>query len=268
MTPTRWLPLGLLLTILTFSNHAKAEDRVQVLNVDPTTKEVSVTYDAKMRWAPRDSICFFTDKKTTVCGVVTLATEESLKVSVKDGDITFDRGAWVVLRRLNRTSASVSSSALIEQQTESKTHDISLGIATGGNYFFPMAHLQQALDKNFSIGLMPMFVDYSVDGASVTAWGAFATLNYYYTHFPFRGFYGSLGGGFYNIHASIGSSAETHTQGAAQATVSWRGRASWELGLDIGVSAGVQYVFPVQNTLTNNFSGLLPLVLVSLGYPF
>lgn len=266
MKTAKWIQLVLLFGVI--GSTAFADDKVQVLSVDQHNKLVTVTYDPKMRWAPRDSLCLFTQQKTTVCGTISTASQNELQIQAKDGEINFERGAWVTLRRLNRSNASLSSTELIEQQTDSKTHDIAIGIATGFNYFFPTLHLQQAVDKNISIGLMPLFVDYSVDTSNVTAWGAFATVSYYYTHFPFRGFYGTLGGGFYDIHASVGSSSESHTQGAAQATISWRGRASWELGLDIGVSAGVQYVFPVQRTLTTDFSGLLPLLMVSLGYPF
>jgi hypothetical protein len=260
-------PWLLALTLICGAVYAD-NNRVQVLSVDEHHKQVDVSYDPKMRWAPNDGLCIFDSNRSSICGTVTVATKDTLKIEINDGEVRFQRGAWVVLRKLSRPLASLNSSELLEQSEERKTHDVALGVATGFNYFFPTLQLQQALNKDFSIGIMPLYVNYSTDGSSVTAFGGFATASYYYTHFPFRGFYGQIGAGFYSINATVGSSSESHGQPAFLGTLNWRGRASWELGLDIGVSLGLQYVVPVARTLTNDFSGVLPLLMVSLGLPF
>jgi hypothetical protein len=263
-----FLSLGLLVSGLWCAIAQADNNRVQVLSVDEKNRAVEVSYDPKMRWAPNDSLCIFNSNRSSLCGIVKVATQDSLTIGINDGEVNVQRGSWVVLRKLTRPLASLNSTELLEQSEERRTHDIALGIATGFNYFFPTLHFQQAINKDFSVGLMPLYVNYSSDGSSVSAWGGFATASYYYTHFPFRGFYGTVGAGFYSISASVGNSSESHTQGAFLGTMNWRGRASWELGLDIGVSLGLQYVLPVTRTLTNDFSGLLPLLMVSLGFPF
>ena len=60
---------------------------------------------------------------------------------------------------------------------------------------------------------------------------------------------------------------------SGEATVGWRGKAHWALGIDIGVAAGFQYVaedstFASAVATANDFHGILPLFQLSLGYSF
>jgi hypothetical protein len=242
--------------------------RTMVLN--SSGDDVSLSYDPHTRWAPNDTVCGFEENRKVFCGMITQISSQKLDVHMDQKEGSLSRGMWLTLRPLSRAVAAQTTEELVEQtNSETKTHDIALGMSAGINYFFPEAHLQLALGRAFSIGIEPVYVSYSDTQTNVSAYGGFLTAAYYITHFPFRGFYAEGGVGLYSITASqVGQVSTKTTQPAASLTLNWRGRASWELGLDIGVGVGIQYVVPAPGALTQAFSGVLPLFQVCLGFPF
>ena len=242
---------------------------VKVLSVDARTRQITIAYDSVSRWSPSDELCVFRGRAKVTCGTVTEASLSRVWIRVASRD-QVHVGDWVTLRPSSRAPAAESSEDMIEKYNESPSNDISAGLTAGFNYFFPMVAYQRKIGDNFALGLMPMYVNFDTSGSTVKAWGGFLTASYYYTHFPFRGLSFEAGGGFYSIQSQVGNNlGSNYTQPAGMAQVQWRGRASWELGLDIGVGAGVQYLFqPSTPIAQNNFSGLLPMFTLSLGYSF
>src|SRR5262249_45179098 len=142
----------------------------------------------------------------------------------------------------------------------------------GFSYYYPVINAQYALTKDISIGIEPMFASYGhndgLTSSSISAVGAYVTGSYYYTHSCFRGLIFSGGLGLINISGSAGPVTDKSTAIAMRGTVGWRGKALWDLGLDIGVEGGLQYIGYSSSTLNITFSGILPMVTAFVGYSF
>jgi hypothetical protein len=268
MQKTNVLILAVVITVF-FGRVGFAAGRNLVVDVNPKTEEVSLTYDRNTRWAPNDSLCAFVQTRKLFCGLVIRATPAKIDVRIDQKETVVAKGTWVTLRLVARKVASETTTSVVDESNrDNKPFDVSLGLSAGFNYYFPMAQLQVALDREFSLGIEPLYVNYSEGSANVVAFGGFLTAAYYITHFPFRGFFLEGGLGLYDINASVSGNSDVHVQGAFKATMNWRGRAAWELGLDIGVGVGFQYIIPVDRSFTSAFSGVLPLFQVVIGYPF
>lgn len=148
--------------------------------------------------------------------------------------------------------------------------NLSGGISAGLSSFFPMLHLQKSIGSYFSIGLLPSFSSTSANNTSVSALGALLTFNYYGNEY-FRGFWGQFGVGAYKYSATTvlttGTTAEASTSLAFLATAGWRGY--WDLGLNVGVGAGLQYVQDANFTAINIESdNVQPVIVLDVGVNF
>jgi hypothetical protein len=242
---------------------ANAVDRV----LSVSGRSISVSNSARSTWAADDSVCLYQSRVAVACGQVERVGDADLRILAETAP-RVAVGDRVYLRPNVRHPASSSVTEVYEDIEPSKIADFSAGVAVGPNYFYPTAHIQFALGRQISIGVMPIFVNYDQKNTNVRAYGGFATLNYYLTHSTFRGLYFQGGGGFYNITNTVGTTQETLSPGAVMGSVQWRGRALWGLGLDIGVGAGAQYVFKGAQTVTSSFKGFLPMFTAFLGYSF
>jgi len=143
---------------------------------------------------------------------------------------------------------------------------LSGGISAGFTFFYPMIHFQRALGSYVSLGLMPIYFKAAGSTTSVGAFGGYLTFNYYGNEY-FRGFWTQLGVGAYKFSASNSTLEERSTSIAAFGTIGWRGY--WDLGLNVGVGAGLQYVQDPKFTVTTvNAVNFQPVLVLDVGVNF
>lgn len=142
------------------------------------------------------------------------------------------------------------------------TSNVTLGVT----YIFPMAQYQQALNDNFTAGVMASILSTPVSNGSLSGVGGYFTLNAYSIE-PFHGAYVQLGVGIYSLDGNVNNQNTNYASLAGIGNVGWRWL--WESGLNFGFGVGVQYLFqpkPSGNAL--DFGGLLPSVAMDLGFAF
>ncbi len=150
--------------------------------------------------------------------------------------------------------------------------NLSGGIHAGLSSFFPMLNLQKSIGSYVAIGLMPVFSQTSTTATSVTALGAMLTFNYYNNEY-FRGFWTQVGLGMYKYTADSVATltttalVESSTSLAVLATAGWRGY--WDLGLNVGVGAGLQYIQDANfSTIDIKSDGIQPVIVLDVGLNF
>lgn len=260
--------LGLLLP-------AAASAASRVLSVTSNQEQVTVSYDdIGRRWQLNDSLCLFQNKRELACGFVGRLTSTEIVVKISTRAYRILPGQGVELRRDVRYPSSMSSNEMAVARDNPKL-DVSLGLMAGFNYFYPTAQLQFALFRTMAIGIQPLYAKFSLVDGDVQAVGGFVNFSYYYTHYPFRGFFVNAGAGFYSITETTSTMQAKLTPLALTATAQWRGKPHWGLGIDIGVGVGLQVVLAdskvatsTGGTIDNRFSGLLPVFNLYLGYSF
>lgn len=140
------------------------------------------------------------------------------------------------------------------------------GVSAGFTFFFPMIHFQRLLSPYVALGIMPVYFKSSASAASVGAYGGVLTINYYGNEY-FRGFWLQVGGGLYQFSATDGTAEESSASAAFLTTVGWRGY--WDLGLNVGVGAGLQYVTDPKFALTEvKAVNIQPLIVLDVGISF
>lgn len=227
-------------------------------------------------WKPQDGVCLYQDYMLNGCGAITEVRAGSLGIVLTEQSKPILPGKSIRIVKDTRRPVTTESVSAKMPASNAKNINLALGITAGTNYFYPNAHIQLALGRNWSIGVMPMFASYETDATSdVTAYGAYLTLTYYYTHFAFKGvqFEGGIGLNSSHIQqaatTTLGAVDDKQTSPAVKFTIGWAGRALWDLGLDIGVAAGVQYIgFDDTYVKDYHLSGIVPLMSAYLAYGF
>jgi hypothetical protein len=159
--------------------------------------------------------------------------------------------------------------SVTEKTDEAKVFDfdVTAGVSFSYSFFYPMIHFQFALSPTITIGLEPLYFRASASSASLSAFGGLATVNYYGNEY-FRGLWISGGAGIFLFSANDGvDPSQSATSPVVMVTGGWRGY--WDLGLNIGVGAGVQYVStPSFNNVDVKSAGFQPLLVVDVGFNF
>ncbi|NBX68975.1 MAG: hypothetical protein EBR01_08440 [Proteobacteria bacterium] len=274
----------------------------EVISVDSKEKLIQVTYDNSNPWSIDDSVCVTRNHKDIACGVVIKTHEESAIVQIltnaeeisKDqksdngGDyiqLTFDyptpqKGDSV---RLVDKSPSVGIRNLASElkgnkefggeSINSKIYDHLLAppafvpasnLTAGVNLIFPTLEYQQSFTKRSAIGVMPIFMNYSVSDGKLKGTGCF--LNYhFYSEGDLNGYWAKAGLGLYGLNYSYRNSEDSGVAPAVAASV---GRRIFQSpNLNFGFAAGAQYIFA--NTSTGlSFSGLVPSLILDVGFAF
>lgn len=256
----------LCLALLTqFAAHAG-----QITKVDSKGSQLWVSDFTVNELRISDSVCLFQNKSLLGCGTVNALTTQTAGVRITERKVTsFYAGAQVTLRKNTRSPATAES--LTEKFMEPNKQaiaDLGLGLTAGFNYFYPMLHLQIAVTRDWSIGIMPAFASYAQGTSSVRFYGGYLTATYYHTHYAFKGLNFEGGLGFFNLTATAGSISQSSSPFAAKATVGWRGKALVGVPLDLGLAAGVQYIFASTAPLSISFNSLLPLLAGYISYSF
>jgi len=216
----------------------------------------------------QQSVCIYEADQLVGCGTVAGLTAHAASVQMASINRLPVEEALVTVTKQSRTPTSTGQVADTYNSLPKQTLSIGLGITTGFNYYYPDLTVQLALGRDISIGIEPMYASYSHADSSVSAYGGYLTGTYYYTHAAFRGFMFEGGVGLFHINAAATGVASSQTSFGGKLTAGWRGRALWDLGLDIGVEAGLQYVSTNTTNLDISFSGVMPLISAYVGYSF
>lgn len=142
-------------------------------------------------------------------------------------------------------------------------HHLMSNITAGVNYIFPTVSYQQSLFDNIVLGLTPTLVNTPSGNGTVTGFGMYVSMNHYGIE-AFHGDWIQLGAGF----MKLSSGTADWTTPAIMATAGWRWY--WEGGLNFGLGLGMQYMLTSKPPEASNvdFSGLLPALILDLGYAF
>lgn len=275
----------------------------EVISTDLKKKEFTITHDNSAPWELNDRVCITRNKKDIACGIVISADKElaTVRISSQLEDIsedktsdpsgeyiqlTFDfpvpeKGDFVRLVDKNpKSTIRQLTSALKsdnefggEKNTTSKVYDHLTvyeplepeSLITGGvNLFFPTLEYQQGFSKHSSVGIMPIFMNYSVADGSIKGTGLFFNYNYY-SEESFSGYWLKAGLGLYGLTYSYNGNEDSHVTPALALSV---GRRIFKnKTLNFGFGAGGQYVFPNTNTGLA-FGGFIPSIILDVGFSF
>ncbi len=243
----------------------------EVLRVGKDALNFAITHDDSRQWKAKDRVCVLQRAREVACGVV-------VKVAVKGAIVRLDQPNYDILagdRVVSKyqavpggQSAAAPLINSVPEAEDSDTHfaNVALGGVAGTNFFYPVVNFQVAVAPTISLGLTGLFFNYSNELNTLLAFGGMATVNYYSQEY-FRGLWVQLGGGIAAISVSGASPPESATAFAGLATVGWRGY--WDLGFNIGVGAGLQYLGDpaFQNTVLTS-AGIKPIVVLDVGLSF
>lgn len=237
----------------------------EVLRVGNSLQVIAISSDRGHGWQIGNRVCVYQARRVVECGEVVKLTKFGAIVRLDAPNSFIARGDMIRSERaarVDRMAAAEESgesgeerrerrkpaAQLLESQTQvegmqTPTFNLSAGISAGFTYFFPMIHFQAMVTPYVSLGLMPLYTKTSAENSSVSVIGGHVTLSYYGAEY-FRGFWGQLAGGVYHVSSSAltiaGTVDEQANCPAIIATVGWRGY--WDLGMNVGVSGGIQYL--------------------------
>jgi hypothetical protein len=241
----------------------------QVLAVGKNKRSVAVDHDPGHQWVAGDRVCVVQAKVSVVCGNVRKTTAKGAIVAL---DTTYENisvGDTVAYAPgFRKPAAELLDSAEKIAPRERKIFSATAGMNVGPSFFFPLVHLQISPVRNFSIGFQPLyFRGSSVDG-SVSAFGGYGTLNYYFRS-DYSGLWLQGGAGAFSMNAQstlFGDQSKTVLAGIF--TLGYRG--GWERsGLNLGIAAGIQYLQdPNFNSIIIRAQGVNPVLMVDVGFVF
>lgn len=255
--------MGWLLCIAVSSVHC-----AEVLKVGSSQKVIAIGHLGTRPWEVSDYICIYRGASEIGCGSVIKTTTESAIVRMEAQAAPVLIGDEVRAAASGRKPATLLlNTASADQNAKVQNNNLTGGISAGASFFFPILHYQRALSPSVAVGLMPLYFQYSPQqDLEAGAFGFFLTGHYYFNQF-FRGVWAQVGMGslFYST-----KNVEVRNKGTAFAsltTVGWRGY--WDLGLNIGVAAGAQFVTdPEIPDVDIKYTGIQPIVLVDVGFNF
>ncbi len=236
---------------------------------DSTQKLLWINQYTESKVQPRQSVCVYERKQLVGCGVVQTQSIDVLAVRVAKVNYLPERDTKVSVQlQVRKVSSVEEETEVINTTAHPKYVTLDAGIEAGTNYYYPALHFQYAFSRDFSMGVQGMYASYSNGGNAITGYGGYVTATYYYTHPAFRGVMFEGGVGIVNVKAAAGLLTQQSSALSAKASVGWRGRALWDLGLDIGVAAGLQYIGGDTSVLDISFHGVLPMLTAYIGYSF
>ncbi len=223
-------------------------------------------------WLIEDRVCVVRENVVIECGEVIKLLKKLVLVKLDRptaeiliGDRVINEEHKKYLKSRNPAAKIFDSVSIVESPKNYKAN-ISLGMSAGLNFFYPLLHLQGTISNNFALGLEPFYFRSSADYSSVTAFGLIVTLNYYGSEY-FRGLWLSFGlGGYRFLTSNLHAEEEALVYGAT-GTLGWRGY--WDLGLNVGVALGLQYISNTDFQYTSvKALGFQPIAVLDVGFSF
>lgn len=239
----------------------------QVLRVGASQKIIAISHEEFRQFAVKDYVCVIQAGREVACGNVLKTSSKGAIVRLETKSADVARGDQVRLAPSARKPAmALLDSVAADENAVELDYNFSGGISAGINFFFPMLNFQKGITPSVAIGLVPLYFNFSSNDTSVGAFGGYLTFNYYGADY-FRGLWIQAGPGLYMFRARTGEVEESAGAIAGMATAGWRGY--WDLGMNIGVGAGFQYVQePDISSVEIRSSSLQPLVVLDLGFSF
>ena len=263
--------LSILMAVLSGSLHAAV-----VLRVGRDMTNIAVTHDESRTWSPRDRVCILQRAREVGCGVVVKTTSKGaiVKLDAPNNDIIagdkviskFQAPVAGTQAPPPQQSAPLMNSVADSGESEIHTFNLSGGVGVGTSFFYPTLSGQVAVSPTLAIGLTGHFFTYTSFPNTLTAFGGFATLNYYSQEY-FRGLWiqGGAGMTYFTVSSIYGTESATSITGIA--TVGWRGY--WDLGINIGLGGGFSYTtIPLFTTINVNSAGFQPVLILDVGISF
>lgn len=142
-------------------------------------------------------------------------------------------------------------------------HRLMSNVSVGVNYIFPTVSYQQRVLDNIILSVTPTLVNTPAGSGNVGGYGMYVSLNHYGIE-AFHGDWLQIGAGFMKL-----TSGDAHWNSPAiLATAGWR----WYFdgGINFGTGVGIQYFLTRKPATASSvdFSGLLPSVIMDLGFAF
>lgn len=239
----------------------------QVLRVGSSQKVIAVSHDEGHEFKVKDHVCVLQEGKEIACGVVMKSSSKGsiVKLEAKSGDVA--RGDIVKVSSTGRQPAmTLLDSVGADSSMVDYTCNFAAGLSAGTSFFYPIIDFQFSLTPQFAMGLKPFFLSSSGETSSVTALGGFVTGNYYGTDL-YRGMWIQGGVGYVQFLTRSIEIEENAGSIGLLTTFGWRGY--WDLGLNIGVGAGVQFIqSPNIATVEVRSANFQPIVVLDIGLNF
>ena len=221
-------------------------------------------------WNPDDHVCIHREKEKVACGIIVQATAKAAKVklnfqykTVKVGDtVTADDSG-------DRSPSNVDPSAMTTTGTADGPYprfNILVGVKQNLSTQIPFVHIQQISNNHLSLGIQADLASMRVGATTTVVQAMGATFNAnYYSESPYKGFWFQAGTGFAIMAPSSTGLTQTAYAPTLVGLVGWRNK--WALGLNIGISMGIQYyLLPAGMTADFEVSALQPVLSVDIGF--
>jgi hypothetical protein len=301
--PFHWWALTGALWLMSASAAFALPSGGKVLRIGANQSSIAVSHPDMAPWQPRDRVCVIQLRSTIGCGRVVKSTTKGAIVRLDAPSADVIAGDTVVAEsqatsvsesgpgpKSTRTSKALSpksdsfaaenqsrkpsqigsktqllDSVKKHPESEAYNFNLSAGTSISFSFFYPILNFQYSFSPQFAVGVVPMALFAGTSSASLTGLGGYVTLNYY-GQGNFRGLWiqGGAGMVMFNVSGGLSTSESANTL-AAIGTVGWRGY--WDLGLNIGVGAGLQYIQnPSFTSITVESAGFLPMVILDVGF--
>ncbi len=239
-----------------------------VYKFDAVKKQVYLRDVNSLELSLNMPVCLYSGVSQVGCGKITGLVKNAAVIFLKETNFAPNPGLEIAIRPSEKVPSSTASVSESFNKSSSLAMGIAAGVTAGANYFYPSLHVQVVIAREWTLGLMPMFARSYNSTSSLTGVGGYLTASYYHTHSALRGLEFELGAGAFGLSGTTPTLTQNLLAPGVKATVGWRGRALWDLGLDLGVAAGIQYLWTPANSLQITFAGLLPLLNAYVGYSF
>lgn len=226
-------------------------------------------------WVVNDEVCVIREegRNEKVCGKVVRYDKVETVLRMPKDVVVFREGEQIKImysKDKQRKTASIpeqpNTTKVATRNEKKPLMNASVGLGTGFSYLFFEAQFKYAISPKVTVGVMPVFINDSGVSTSVKAFGGFLTADYYFRE-HYYGFKVESGIGIYAIDAAAGPISETFSPLAIYSTAGWRGKIS-QSGISVGGGVGFQMVANSAKTLVVDFHGIMPLVMLDIGYSF
>lgn len=250
----------------------------EVLKVGKDSTNLAISHDGTRSWVVKDRVCVLQRAREIACGVVMKSAGKGAIVRLDAPNYDIAAGDKVISKFGMRAPTAVEPNNAVllnsvPQDSDSEAHlfNVAAGVNVGTSFFYPVLNFNVAVTPNLAVGLSGTFLQATTDPFTLTGIGGYVGLNYYSFEY-FRGFWVQVAGGIMGFSVNgdplvPSDPGESSTSLLGFATVGWRGY--WDLGINVGVAAGLQYIAdPNFTSITASASGFRPMILVDLGFNF
>ncbi|MFM8315724.1 MAG: hypothetical protein ACKOA8_15700 [Deltaproteobacteria bacterium] len=274
----------------------------EVISINAKEKTLKITHDNSAPWTVDDSVCVTRASKDIACGIV-ISTEQDLATvqinsqleEVNQDTAADSEGNYTQLTFDYPTPQKGDSIRLVDKSPSVGIRDLASelksnqefggdkipvkvydhlkipapfvpesNLTAGFNLLFPTVEYQQTFTDHSAVGVMPIFMNYSVGDGSIKGSGCF--FNYhYYSEGTLQGYWGKVGLGIYGLTYNYQTKEDGNVVPALSVMVGKR--LFKNNNLNFGFGAGGQYIFASTQTGLS-FNGFIPSLVVDVGFAF